>query len=127
MGHDAHQRPTILIVEDDAALRDLFEILLDMEGYAVDAVEHGAQALAYLRAHPPPCCILLDMEMPVMDGPTFRRAQQQDPELATLPVIIMMANPYAIDQATALNPVAVLLKPFDHVRLATLLARICRK
>src|SRR5690349_1561300 len=77
----------ILIVEDDADLRDMMAQLLLLEGFDAYAVANGREALDYLHHADAPNLILLDLMMPVMDGWEFRREQQRDPQLAGVPVI----------------------------------------
>lgn len=66
-----------LVVEDNANERELFAGLLRMHGFSVAAVEDGAAALSYLEMNESPDVILLDMQMPRMNGPeTVRRIRQ---------------------------------------------------
>lgn len=61
----------ILIVEDDAATRDGFAQLLELEGYSVSRAENGHVALSLLQAGLRPDVVVLDLVMPVMDGLRF--------------------------------------------------------
>src|SRR4051812_36434591 len=82
----------ILIVEDDAPIRDMLEEVLEEEGYPVQSTANGQEALTALHAlSKPPKLILLDLMMPVMDGWTFRQMQIQDPVLRGIPVVILSA------------------------------------
>ncbi|MDP9265382.1 MAG: response regulator [Chloroflexota bacterium] len=63
----------VLVVEDDAAVTDLVREVLFLEGYTVTTVADGAAALAAV-ASAPPALILLDLQMPVMDGRSFLHA-----------------------------------------------------
>lgn len=63
----------VLVVEDDAAVTDLVREVLRLEGYAVTTVADGAAALVAV-ASDPPALILLDLQMPVMDGRSFLTA-----------------------------------------------------
>jgi CheY-like chemotaxis protein len=113
----------VLVVEDDAdILRALVQVLQD-EGHTVRAAENGLVALAALRAPGarPPCVILLDLMMPVMDGWAFRAAQLRDPALAGIPVIVLTADGSAVEKAALMNCAGALRKP---VELATLLGAI---
>jgi CheY-like chemotaxis protein len=114
----------VLIVEDDADLRDMMAQLLALEGYRTQTVPNGRAALDYLRQGDFPDVILLDLMMPVMDGWEFRRRQREDPQLARVPVVVLSA----LDQARAadLEGAAFLKKPLDFDRLLELVRQYCR-
>jgi CheY-like chemotaxis protein len=114
----------VLIVEDDADLREMMAQLLTLEGFHAAAVANGRDALEYLSRGDRPHVILLDLMMPVMDGWEFRRRQQGDPALADVPVIVLSA----LDQSRAadLDGVAFLKKPLDFDRLLELVRQHCR-
>ena len=81
---------TILIVDDNAFLRDLLEASVEMQGFQVITAENGLEALNLLRSqivH----LMLLDIMMPVMDGYEVLQHMQSDPELNRTPVIVMSA------------------------------------
>jgi len=82
----------ILVVEDQADLREGLCYSLRKQGYYVTGVADGREALARLRgAGPRPDLILLDLVMPNVDGWHFRDEQKQDPKLASIPVVVMSA------------------------------------
>jgi CheY-like chemotaxis protein len=115
--------PLILVVDDDADLRDsLAQVLLD-EGYAVAKAAHGGEALDCLRAGPLPSVILLDLMMPVLNGWQFREAQVRDPELASIPVLVISADPSAARAAAELGVTGSLSKPLDVGRLLAAIER----
>src|SRR5215510_5543427 len=95
MPHQSVARCPVLIVEDDADLREMMAQLLSLEGFQTAAVANGREALEYLQGGEAPHLILLDLMMPVMDGWEFRRQQQADPSLSRVPVIVLSA----LDQA----------------------------
>jgi CheY-like chemotaxis protein len=99
----------ILIVDDDAILRESLRDALEFEGYHVVSVEHGAAALHYLKSATRPCLILLDLMMPVMDGRTFREAMLKDPALADIPVVLITAA--GAQMAAGVSATGVLQKP----------------
>src|SRR5919202_1689768 len=74
---DARRR-WVLVVEDDPTIREVLVGALEDEGYAVQGLSHGAEALGWLAGHAA-ALILLDMRMPVLDGWAFARAYQADP------------------------------------------------
>ncbi len=94
----------ILVVEDDADIRDAFIEVLSARGFEACGAGDGRAALERLRdGSPLPALILLDLLMPVMDGHEFRREQLADPRLATIPTIIVSANAELAELATALG------------------------
>ncbi len=115
----------VLIVEDDADLREMMAQLLTLEGFHAATVANGQEALEYLQDHrTKPDVILLDLMMPVMDGWEFRRKQQADPAVADVPVIALSALDLA---RTAEVPAdAFLKKPLDFDRLLQLVRSYCR-
>jgi CheY-like chemotaxis protein len=113
----------VLIIEDDADLREMMAQLLTLEGFAAATAANGREALLYLRTNAAPDVILLDLMMPVMDGWEFRREQQRDRDMAGVPVIVLSAldQPRAADVAAD----AFLKKPLDFDRLLELIRRYC--
>jgi two-component system, cell cycle sensor histidine kinase and response regulator CckA len=113
---------TLLVVEDDADIRDALDGLLSTEGFRVAGCSNGREALDWLHASPKPDLILLDLMMPVMDGWQFRVAQKQDPELATIPVVALSAD--ATAKAAAIDADAYLKKPVEYDTLLETLDRL---
>ena len=114
----------ILLVEDDATIRELLCALLEHRGYTTTSAASGEEALAILRAKScPPGLIVLDLMMPAMDGYAFRAAQKEIPEMAEIPVAVMSAilDP-RIDE---LEPAAVILKPLDFDDLLPVIETHC--
>lgn len=115
---------SILLVDDDADIRESIGEALEEEGYRVVAAENGKHALRLLRDDGlRPDLILLDIMMPEMDGWGFRSEQQKDPALAAIPVIVFTAYGTARDIARQLDAAGFLKKP---LRLGELLAAIER-
>lgn len=109
--------PWILLVDDDAGIREALSMVLADEGYRVLVAEDGADALRLLRASERlPAVILLDLMMPVMDGYQFRAAQLADATLAGIPVIVLTAGMMSGGVA-ALGARSCLRKPLDLDRL----------
>lgn len=115
----------ILVVDDDAGFRDAVEEVLRDAGYAVAKAENGETALCYLRSHPAPAMILLDLRMPVMNGWAFRMEQQQDPELACVPVVVVAAPGEPELSADGPGSAERLQKPVDISLLLNLVRRHC--
>jgi len=107
----AARRP-ILVVEDDPLIREAMTAVLEMDGFEVAAAADGNEALCLLRVVVP-CIILLDLEMPGMDGWGFRAEQIQDGGLARIPVVVLSGRSDAARQALMLHVAAGLQKPLD--------------
>ena len=106
---------TILVVEDDADIRDSLVGLLGDEGYVAMACTNGLEALEHLRSGNRADAILLDLMMPVMDGWQFRVLQKQDPLLSAIPVVVISADMTA--KAAAIDADAYLRKPVEYSSL----------
>ena len=113
---------TLLVIEDDADIREALDGLLSTEGFRVTGCSNGLEALEALRASPKPDLILLDLMMPIMDGWQFRVAQKDDPELANIPVVALSADSTA--KAAAINAEAYLRKPVDYDTLIETIDRL---
>jgi signal transduction histidine kinase len=112
----------ILLVEDDASIRDALRGVLESEGYSVATAENGRQALEALKANEAPALIILDLRMPIMDGWQFRAAQKSDPLLADIPVLAISADGSA--KAAAIDAAAYLRKPLSTETLLGTIRKI---
>lgn len=119
---DGHGRD-ILVVDDDADIREVVESILRGDGYSVRTAENGAQAMELVRARRPHV-ILLDVRMPVMDGREFhKRLRELDPEHH---IAVAMMSAYA-DLDEICGAVAVdarLRKPFELEELVSTVAKL---
>jgi CheY-like chemotaxis protein len=83
------QKPRILVIDDDLdALTALSEIL-ESAGFDAVCANDGQQAWELIREAPAPHLVVLDLLMPRMDGWTFRMHQRRDPNLASIPVVVV--------------------------------------
>jgi CheY-like chemotaxis protein len=113
----------VLIIEDDADLREMMAQLIVLEGYEAHTASNGREALDYLRHSQRPELILLDLMMPVMDGWEFRRQQRNDPAIADVPVVVLSAlDP---SRGADIGAVEFLKKPLDFDRLLALVRHYC--
>ncbi len=115
----------ILVVDDDPDIRETLAELLQEEGYAVTSAAHGGEALLSLRAEPRPGLILLDLMMPIMDGWQFRAEQKKDPELASIPVVIISATGRD-ELVSSLGAAQFLKKPINLEQLLAAVEQHCR-
>ncbi len=111
---------TVLVVDDEADLRDSLQDLLEAHGFAVAVAGNGEEALAVFERIARPCFILLDLVMPVMDGWEFLRERERRPAVAAVPVIIATSAP---DRAPSGYP--LLAKPIDLTYLLEEVRRLC--
>ncbi|GAC1320003.1 MAG: hypothetical protein NVSMB2_15700 [Chloroflexota bacterium] len=114
----------MLVVEDEPSIRQLLADALDAEGYEVITATNGVHALASLQ-NTLPDVILLDLAMPLMDGFAFRSRQLEHPHLATVPVIVISAEPHLEVHVQRLSPFAYLSKPFDVDNVLAAVATAC--
>ena len=106
-------RCSVLVVDDDADVRELLRVALQSDGYDVAGVNNGREALHHLRSHADTCIILLDLMLPVMDGTHFRTAQLHDRSLAWMPVIVMSGAPDTERLAREMGVRRLVRKPLD--------------
>lgn len=119
---------SILVVDDDRGIRDLLVLFLTHQGYAASSAGNGLEAIQCLRESArPPCLIVLDLMMPVMNGAEFRREQQRDPRLARVPVALLSAAENLQEQVPALDVDAYLQKPIDFPALLATVERYCHR
>lgn len=112
---------TILVVDDEADIRDSLRDALEDEGYAVVVAANGREALAQLPHLRPPCAIILDIIMPVMSGVEFYATMQADPRYADIPVIVSTS-----DASRAPSGVFIMKKPLRLDRLLSALTKLCQ-
>ena len=113
MTNDTAHHKQVLVIDDDADIRDYVQWLLEDEGYRVMLAPHGAAALDALQQAPRlPDVILLDLQMPILNGRAFRSLQLADPRWRTIPVILMSASMGYEATVRELQIATVLRKPF---------------
>jgi CheY-like chemotaxis protein len=108
-------RPCLLIVDDDAELRESAADGLTDAGFEPLVAVDGHEALALLRGPKRPRLVLLDLMMPAMNGWEFREALRAEPALGRVPILVITAA-----RNLGLHPIdadAILFKPFGLGRL----------
>ncbi len=110
----------ILIVDDERANRQLLEVMLGAEGYALDTATSGAEALAMV-AQRPPDLIVLDIMMPGMNGYQVAAKIKDDPASAHIPIVILSALDDRSSRTHGLSAGAAefLTKPVNRADLCT--------
>jgi len=121
------QRPLILVIDDDAGIREAIVDLLDEEGFATASASNGLEALNFIAESPQkPALIFLDLMMPTLDGWTFCKIRQATQMLMDIPVIAISAASMT-GAHEPLRVEAMLSKPFDPDALTWLAMRMLRR
>jgi CheY-like chemotaxis protein len=110
---------SVLYVDDEPDIREIAELALGLDGTLdVRIAASGEEALAAVRTRRPDL-ILLDVMMPVMDGPATLARLREDHALAVVPVVFVTAKtlPAELLRFRALGAIDVISKPFDPMRL----------
>ncbi|MGD0901727.1 MAG: response regulator [Terracidiphilus sp.] len=116
----------ILIIDDEEDIREVAGLSLEtVAGWEVVLASSGAQGIACAIEHQPDA-ILLDVMMPVMDGPATFRELRKNPSTAHIPVMLLTAKVQSTDQRrfADLGVEAILFKPFDPLTLSTQIADV---
>ena len=122
--NDQYRMPNlrrVVVAEDNEDFRELLATVLVRAGYEVDTCRNGQEALNLLLAKPTDL-VLLDLNMPVMDGWQFRTAQRADQSIADVPVVVMTSDPSP--QATAIHADSYVQKPFGWDELLRAIERV---
>ncbi len=122
MWYTSAMKPSVLVVDDDAAVRELLTVLLTDEGYPVRSAGDAYEAMDAVGLDPPGL-LLVDLMMPGVSGAEFLTRLRRDSRWAALPVILISAHPRLRDLAQDLGACAALAKPFDVTQLLDHIAR----
>ena len=116
---------SILVVEDDRNIRELLQLYLEKEGYAVTIAEDGGQGMTKFRAIKPDL-VLLDVMMPVMDGWTVCKTIRSE---SNTPVIMLTAKGETDDKVNGLRSGAddYVTKPFEMRELIARIEAVLRR
>lgn len=117
--------PKILVVDDEALVRNMVCDGLAAVGHPVLTASSGEEALQVVEAERP-ACILLDIMMPDLDGYDTCAALKSDPKTASIPVLLVSAttNPQVMDLAKRAGAVTVLRKPVRMDELRRTISRV---
>ncbi len=113
--------PRLLVIDDDPAVGDLMRRLFVREGWVVETASDGDEGLRIARTRRPDV-VALDLVMPGRDGWSVLEAFRKDPGLAGTPVVVVTILDER-DRAIAAGAAECLVKPIDHERLVSALAR----
>ena len=116
---------TILVVEDDAPIREVVATVLEEEGYNVVSAASGAEGLRWLESNAADL-VVLDMRMPIMDGWKFAE-ELRDRQVHNVPILVMTAAVDATQRAREIGAAATLSKPFDLSELIQMVAELTNR
>ena len=114
---------TVLVVDDEFGIAELFDAILTDEGYRVLTAingKHGLEVLANERAD----LVITDYMMPVLDGAGLLRAMAADPGLRSIPVVVMSSLPETAVAQRCSGYVTFLRKPFKIDKVISVAARL---
>jgi CheY-like chemotaxis protein len=118
-------RSIVLVVDDDADIRQAVKETLVFEGYEVAEARDGEDAFGYLHGHPRPGLILLDWNMTPMNGEQFMTQLQHEPVISTIPVVLLTADMRPEAKFRSRPFVGLLRKPVDLDALFAVVSRYC--
>ena len=110
----------VLVVDDDDATRAAEHAVLEHHGFRVVEARDGAEAMRVLNQDPP-SVVVLDVQMPGVDGPSFARELRM--ALRRVPLIVLTGKSDPRREADRVNAEAYLAKPFDAGELVRVVRR----
>jgi CheY-like chemotaxis protein len=117
------QDHTILVVDDDADIREVLSEVLVENGYRALTAANGVEALHLLRNGSRPCMVLLDLMMPVMDGYIFLEQCKREPSLCGIPIAVITAGRQI--EWDRLEGAEVVAKPIRLPHLMSIIHKNC--
>jgi CheY-like chemotaxis protein len=122
----------VLVVDDDAGIRETMRLMLEGASYAVTEAHDGVEALERLRAGAARYVVLLDYTLPHLDGPTLLRTLEADPALAGHHAAALVSARREVDEPElrdlcARLGVPILPKPFEMDELLDTVAALARR
>jgi len=124
-----YQVRTVLVIEDEANIRNFTSRVLELEGYRVLQAENGDEGLRLMRESQVDL-IVLDLKLPGVDGRLVLEQLKNDPELSSIPVVVITASAGVSrrDKALAIGAADYLVKPVSAASLREAVVRaLCLK
>ncbi len=119
---NAGKRPTVLIVDDESALRQMLSEAIGLEGYTIELAANGQEAIDILEKAPNiQRVMLLDLTMPVLDGAGVVRWLVEHPAIRAQTKVVLMSANHKLKTAFDLDHDAELAKPFGIDNVLALL------
>ncbi|MGE0547163.1 MAG: response regulator [Kofleriaceae bacterium] len=114
-------RKVVVIVDDEPGVCELLQDVFEDHGYGVRVATDGEQALRLLsQLSSPPCVVILDLIMPVIDGVAVYRAMQADPVLSKVAIVITTSDP-----SRAPHGALIMKKPVNLALLIDTVSKCC--
>lgn len=122
-------KPRILIVDDEAPIRNMLTFSLNRADMDVAVAVDGDDALSQLQQSDPPDLIVMDWMMPGLDGLQLTRTLRDTPQLSTIPIIMLTARGNEGDRTTGLDSGAddYIVKPFSTRELISRVRAVLRR
>jgi two-component system phosphate regulon response regulator PhoB len=113
MSRAEHEKPRVVIVDDEAIVCESLRLALIQEGFRATAVDRATRALEAIRAEKPDL-VVLDLYMPEVDGREIARALKADPATKDIRILMLTGSNEAVDVVTGLDAGAsdYVTKPF---------------
>jgi len=121
---DSPARNRVLVIDDDEMVRQVFQRFLQAAGFDVLIASNGAAGLKIMGDDPSIGLVLLDLDMPGMDGRHVRNIQLADPQLAAIPTIIVTGSAAESIQPEGMET-DLLRKPVSRDFLIEVVSRYC--
>ena len=122
-----HETKTVIVIEDEADVRNFASRVLELEGYHVLQAEDGEEGMRLVREGRV-ALVLLDLRLPRRTGWAMLVLMKSEPELSAIPIIVFTASVGVSQRERALRMGAAdyLVKPLSAARLRKAVARILR-
>lgn len=115
---------SILVVEDDAAIRETLKLAIELDGYQVFTAADGRIGIDLLHKIPRPSFILLDLMMPEMNGWEFVEAIEKEGIFSDIPIVVLTAF---ADKAKTIRAAEVIKKPVDIEALSRVVKKYSKR
>ena len=115
----SRNKPPLLLVEDEPDTASLVKLIMEGKGYEVLHAATGSEALDKIALMPPPALVLLDIQLPDVDGITILETIRATPDWQNVPVIMLTAvsDEQRIRKVLSLTVQGYVLKPFRRETL----------
>ena len=120
---ESRSKPRVLVVEDDLDTRDLLTLILEDEGYAVNALDDGRKVAEHVRQNRPDV-ITLDIGLPGMSGSAVLDDLERDPVTAGIPVIVISGHTRKLGEPDREHATRVIAKPFYITQVVDEIERV---